>query len=118
MDQFTYENGGVELRVLTREEGRKNSTGDTGADNAEKNTGKGVVVFISAAEGVRLDTEEVTEQVAQEKPLHGPEQRSFVEFNLKPRYKLFAQVVENADTFLLMLCEQVGTRRSQTPGLS
>ena len=105
--QSTYENGGVESRVLTREEGRKISTGDTGADNAETNPGKGVVVFISAAEGVRFNTEGV---FAQEKPPHEPEQRSFVEFILKPLYKLFAQVVENADTFLLMLYEQVGTR--------
>ena len=90
--QSTYENGGVELRVLTRKESRKNSIGDTGANNAKINTGKGVVVFISAVERVRCDTEEVFEQAGQEKPPHGPEQRSYVEFILKPRYKLFAQV--------------------------
>ena len=85
-------------------------SGDTGADNDEKNPAKGMVVFISAAEGDRLDTEGVFEQAAQEKPPHEPEQRSLVEFILKPLHKLFAQVVKNADTFLPMLREQVGIR--------
>ena len=98
------------LQFLTREEGGGNSAGNTGADNAETNPAKGVVVFINAAEGVRFDTEGVIEQVVQEKPPHGPEQRSSVESLLKPLYKIFAQGAGNVDTPLSRLCEQVGIR--------
>lgn len=44
------------------------------------------------------------------KPPNNAAQRSFIEFILEPVYKIFAQVVGDADRGLVGLCEELGIR--------